>query len=87
MDSSFDMDALPPEVRDELTRLDTVSRSTEAYARLLEGALLAAWSAGENERKRLLARPEAELDLADRSRRQAWEVAGEVVVRLPPRDR
>ncbi len=83
MDASFDMDALAPAVRDEIVRLQTVSRSTQAYARLLEGALVAAWSAGEEDRARLFSRPEDDLDAHDRERREAWEVAGEIVLRLP----
>ena len=83
MDPSVDIDALPENVRDELARLEAVNRSTQAYARLLEGALRAAWIAGEVDRARLESRSEEQLDAADRARREAWELAREVVIRLP----
>jgi hypothetical protein len=55
----------------------------EAYIRLLEGALMAAWSAGGRDRARLRDAREEALDEADRKARAAWNVAGEVVLRLP----
>ena len=80
---SLDLDALPAEARDEIIRLRMMNASTAAYTRLLEGALLAAWKASEPYRSELLARPEEQLDEPARQLRAAWEVVGEIVLRVP----
>jgi hypothetical protein len=54
-----------------------------AYVKLVEGALLAAWNAGEQERIALLERDPEELSPEENQLRNAWELVGEVVLRIP----
>lgn len=80
---AIDLDRLDPEVREELERLRSVNLSMGAYVKLLEGALRAAWQAGEPGRRRLLSGPAEDLGDDDRRLRTAWELVGEVVLRVP----
>jgi|GEM_PF-4857894 len=79
----LDLETLPAEARDEIIRLRMMNASTAAYTRLLEGALMAAWKASEPHRAELTARPEGELDETTRQLRAAWEIVGEIVLRVP----
>jgi hypothetical protein len=79
----MDLDTLPADARDEIVRLRAMNASTAAYTRLLEGALLAAWKASELHRAELMACPEEQLDDAARQLRAAWEIVGEIVLRVP----
>jgi len=49
----------------------------------VEGALLAAWQAGKGPREALFAKEESELSDDERQLRTAWELVGEVVLRVP----
>jgi hypothetical protein len=80
---SLDLDRLPAEARDEIIRLRKMNASAAAYSKLLEGALLAAWKASEPHRTELQARPAADLDEHARQLKAAWEVVGEIVLRVP----
>ncbi len=80
---AINLEELPEEAREEIERLRTVNSSMGAYLRLVEGALLAAWRAGEGARNELLARPIEGLAPEEEQLRNAWELAGEVVLRVP----
>jgi hypothetical protein len=80
---SINLDELPDEARDEIERLRSVNASMGAYLKLVEGALLAAWSAGEPARRDLMSRAVEELDAEQRRLRDAWELVGEIVLRVP----
>ncbi len=80
---AIDFDTLDPEVREAFERLRSVNMSMGAYLKIVEGALLAAWSAGERPRKELLAKDEAELSDAEKKTLTAWELVGEIVLRVP----
>lgn len=77
------LESLDPEVRSEIERLRSVNTSMGAYVKLLEGALLAAWQAGEPERRRLQASPLEALADDELRLRTAWELVGEIVLRVP----
>lgn len=79
----MDLEKLPDEARTEIERLRSQNRSMGAYLKLVEGALHAAWRAGEPAREELLARPVEELDDDERKLRDAWELAREIVLRVP----
>jgi hypothetical protein len=80
---TVNLEELPIEVREEIERLRGVNTSMGAYLKLVEGALLAAWQAGEPERERLAKRPDDDLTEDEKRLRAAWELVGEVVLRLP----
>jgi hypothetical protein len=80
---SLDLEHIPADARDEIIRLRALKASVEAYARLLEGALLTAWQASAEQRTALEARPDAELGEAERRHRAAWELVREIVLRVP----
>jgi len=80
---TIDMNDLPADVSEEITRLRSVNASSGAYIQLLEGALRAAWTAGEGLRMQLFDTAVDSLSDEDRRLREAWEVVREVVVRLP----
>jgi len=77
------LEGLPDDVRGEFERLRSVNRSMGAYLKIVEGALLAAWKAGEAARAELMERPVDELGDDDRQLRDAWELVGEIVLRVP----
>ncbi len=79
----IDLETLDPEVRGEIERLRSVNTSMGAYVKLLEGALLAAWQAGEPERRRLLESQLESLGDDELRLRTAWELVGEIVLRVP----
>lgn len=81
---TLEFDTLPEEARAEIERLRSVNASMGAYVTLVEGALLAAWKAGEPARRPLLESSEGELSEADRALRSAWELVEQVVLRVPP---
>lgn len=81
---TFEIDTLPEEARAEVERLRTVNASMGAYVTLVEGALLAAWKAGEPARRPLFESASGELSEADRALRSAWELVEQVVLRVPP---
>ena len=80
---AFNLDTLPDEARAEIERLRIVNASMGAYVTLVEGALLAAWRAGEPGRRALAERPEVELDEGERGLRAAWDLVEQVVLRVP----
>ena len=80
---SIDLDSLEPDVREAFERLRGVNMSMGAYLKIVEGALLAAWSAGEGPREELMAKDEGELSDEERELRSAWELVGEIVLRVP----
>lgn len=80
---AIDLEKLDPETREEIERLRSVNLSMGAYLKLVEGALLTAWQAGESERKRLHEVPPGQLSEADRRLRTAWELVGEIALRVP----
>jgi hypothetical protein len=54
-----------------------------AYLKIVEGALLAAWSAGQEPREALTAKDASELSDEEARLRTAWELVGEIVLRVP----
>jgi Ribonuclease G/E len=80
---SLDLEHIPADARDEIIRLRALKASVEAYARLLEGALLTAWQASAGQRSALEGRSEAELNEDQRRQRAAWELVREIVLRVP----
>ncbi len=80
---AINLDELSEEVREEIERLRSVNTSMGAYLKLVEGALVAAWRAGEPARADLMARPPDELSDQERQLRNAWELVGEIVLRVP----
>jgi hypothetical protein len=82
-DMAIDLDALDPEVRDEIERLRSVNTSMGAYLKIVEGALLAAWKAGEGPRSELMAKSAESLSDQEARLRTAWELVGEIVLRVP----
>lgn len=80
---AIDLDTLEPDVRDAFERLRSVNLSMGAYLKIVEGALLAAWQAGKGPREALFAKEESELSDDERQLRTAWELVGEVVLRVP----
>lgn len=80
---TINLNDLPTDVREEIARLRSVNASSGAYIQLLEGALRAAWTAGEEPRKQLFDKAQDSLSEAERRAREAWEVVREVVVRVP----
>ena len=80
---AIDLDKLDPEVRDAFERLRSVNMSMGAYLKIVEGALLAAWSAGQGPREALMAKGESELSEAEKETRNAWELVREIVLRVP----
>jgi len=80
---TIDLDSLDPEVREAFERLRSVNMSMGAYLKIVEGALLAAWSAGEGPREALLAKNDSELSEEERQTRNAWELVREIVLRVP----
>ena len=57
---TIDLDSLDPDVRDAFERLRGVNMSMGAYLKIVEGALLAAWNAGQGPREALMANDESE---------------------------
>jgi hypothetical protein len=80
---ALDLDSLDPEVREAFERLRSVNMSMGAYLKIVEGALLAAWNAGQAAREELMAKDPAELDEEESQLRTAWELVGEIVLRVP----
>ena len=80
---AINLDSLDPEVRDEIERLRSVNTSMGAYLKIVEGALLAAWKAGEGPRAELIARSAESLSDEETRLRTAWELVGEIVLRVP----
>ena len=80
---ALDLESLAPDVREEIDRLRSVNTSMGAYLKIVEGALLAAWKAGEGPRGELLAKPAEDLSAEERRLRTAWELVGEIVLRVP----
>ena len=80
---AIDLESLDPEVREAFERLRSVNMSMGAYLKIVEGALLAAWSAGQGPREALLAKGEDELSDDEKKLRTAWELVGEIVLRIP----
>ncbi len=80
---AIDLDTLDPEVREAFERLRSVNMSMGAYLKIVEGALLAAWSAGQGPREALMAKAETELSDAEKETRNAWELVREIVLRVP----
>ena len=78
------IEELPDDVREEFERLRNVNRSMGAYLKLVEGALLAAWSASEKERTELFAKDPEGLTDDERSLQNAWELVREIVLRVSP---
>ena len=54
-----------------------------AYLKIVEGALLAAWSAGKGPREALMAKDDSGLTDEEEKLRTAWELVGEIVLRVP----
>jgi hypothetical protein len=79
----LEIDDLPEDVREEIERLRSVNRSMGAYLKLVEGALLAAWEAGEKDRTEILDRDPDDLGPEERQLHNAWELVREVVLRVP----
>ncbi len=50
---AIDLDSLDPETREAFERLRSVNMSMGAYVKIVEGALLAAWTAGQGPREAL----------------------------------
>ena len=80
---AIDLEKLDPEVREAFERLRSVNMSMGAYLKIVEGALLAAWSAGQGPREALLAKDDDELSETEKKTRTAWELVGEIVLRVP----
>jgi hypothetical protein len=80
---AIDLDSLDPEVREAFERLRAVNTSMGAYLKIVEGALLAAWSAGRGPREALMVKGEDELSEDEKQLRTAWELVGEIVLRVP----
>jgi hypothetical protein len=80
---AVDLNSLDPETREEIERLRLVNTSMGAYLKLVEGALLAAWKAGEGPREVLLTKSDDELGAEENRLRTAWELVREVVLRVP----
>jgi len=80
---AIDLEKLDPEVREAFERLRSVNMSMGAYLKIVEGALLAAWSAGEGPRKALMSKDENDLSDAEKETRNAWELVSEIVLRVP----
>lgn len=80
---AIDLDTLDPEVREAFERLRSVNMSMGAYLKIVEGALLAAWSAGQGPREALMAKDESELSDTEKETRTAWELVREIVLRVP----
>ena len=80
---AIDFDNLDPETREAFERLRSVNMSMGAYLKIVEGALLAAWSAGQAPREVLMAKDDAELTDEERKTRTAWELVREIVLRVP----
>jgi hypothetical protein len=80
---SIDLDTLDPEVREAFERLRGVNMSMGAYLKIVEGALLAAWTAGKSPREELMAKDEADLTDDEKETRNAWELVREIVLRVP----
>ncbi len=80
---TIDLDTLDPEVREVFERLRGVNMSMGAYLKIVEGALLTAWNAGRGPREELMARDVAGLSGQERELRTAWELVGEIVLRVP----
>lgn len=79
----IDLDSLSVEVREEIERLRSVNTAMGAYLKIVEGALLAAWSAGQESREALMAKEASELGEEEARLRTAWELVGEIVLRVP----
>jgi len=82
---TIEIDKLPEDVRAEFERLRSVNRSMGAYLKLVEGALLAAWEAGERERTELFGKDPSGLTDEDRRMKNSWELVQEVVLRVSPK--
>ena len=80
---AIDLESLDPEVREAFERLRSVNMSMGAYVKIVEGALLAAWTAGQGPREALLAKSDDELSEDQKQLRTAWELVGEIVLRVP----
>jgi hypothetical protein len=80
---TIDLGQLPREAREEIERLRSANTAMSAYLRLVEGALLAAWKAGEPAREALGERATDELTDEEQRLRDAWELVGEIVLRVP----
>ena len=80
---AVDLESLDPEVREAFERLRSVNMSMGAYLKIVEGALLAAWSAGKGPREALMARDENELSDDEKQLLIAWELVREIVLRVP----
>ena len=80
---AIDLESLDPETREAFERLRSVNLSMGAYLKIVEGALLAAWSAGQGPREALMAKDESELSDDEKETRSAWELVGEIVLRVP----
>ena len=80
---AIDLEKLDPEVREAFERLRSVNMSMGAYLKIVEGALLAAWSAGQGPREALQAKDDDELSETEKKTRAAWELVGEIVLRVP----
>ncbi len=57
--------------------------SMGAYLKIVEGALLAAWTAGQGPREALMAKDDGELTDDERKTRTAWDLVREIVLRVP----
>jgi hypothetical protein len=80
---ALDLNTLAPEAREAFERLRAVNLSMGAYVKLVEGALLAAWNAGQTAREALMAMDPGELTEEEARLRTAWELVGEIVLRVP----
>ena len=80
---AIDLETLDPEVREAFERLRSVNMSMGAYVKIVEGALLAAWNAGQGPREALMAKDVGELSDDEEQLRTAWELVGEIVLRVP----
>jgi hypothetical protein len=80
---AIDLDSLDPEVREAFERLRGVNMSMGAYLKIVEGALLAAWNASKQTREELMAKDEDSLSEEEKELRTAWELVGEIVLRVP----
>lgn len=80
---AIDLEKLDPEVREAFERLRSVNMSMGAYVKIVEGALLAAWTAGQEPREALMAKGDDELSDDEKQLRTAWELVREIVLRVP----
>ena len=80
---AVDLESLDPEIREAFERLRSVNMSMGAYLKIVEGALLAAWSAGKGPREALMAKDDSELTDEEAKIRAAWELVREIVLRVP----